>query len=314
MKLRLLSLALILALAGCNEGDSVDGYAASSEPDVTVQVDLPDQPVPSSLGAEKILARSAGSDSAGNESATDMQASMLRRIAEVQRWQFEIAPERLQSVWESHREACTALANACEIIQASLALRGPDQGARSANLQLRVARDQLEQFLGAIDASGVEPIEKNVSREDRTLQWTDLQARRQSAEQLRDRLQSMVTNHQTDKLADLLALERELNRVQSTLDSMTAQSRVLAGETERVRFDINYRSAPATIASDVWSPILDAWHEMGKTFTQSVAGAMLFVASALPWIVILVPGWLLLRKFWSAIRRRLGQGFGRRTQ
>ena len=313
MKLRLLSLALILALAGCNEGDTVDGYAASSEPDVTVQVDLPDQPVPSSLGAEKILARSAGSDGAGNESATDMQASMPRRIAEVQRWQFEIAPERLQSVWESHREACTALANACEIIQASLALRGPDQGARSANLQLRVARDQLEQFLGAIDASGVEPIEKNVSREDRTLQWTDLQARRQSAEQLRDRLQSMVTNHQTDKLADLLALERELNRVQSTLDSMTAQSRVLAGETERVRFDINYRSAPATIASDVWSPILDAWHEMGKTFTQSVAGAMLFVASALPWIVILVPGWLLLRKFWSAIRRRLGQGFGRKS-
>ena len=313
MKLRLLSLALILALAGCNEGDTVDGYAASSEPDVTVQVDLPDQPIPSSLGAEKILARSAGSDSAGNESATDMQASMPRRIAEVQRWQFEIAPERLQSVWENHREACTALANACEIIQASLALRGPDQGARSANLQLRVARDQLEQFLGAIDASGVEPIEKNVSREDRTLQWTDLQARRQSAEQLRDRLQSMVTNHQTDKLADLLALERELNRVQSSLDSLTAQSRVLAGETERVRFDINYRSAPATIASDVWSPILDAWHEMGKTFTQSVAGAMLFVASALPWIVILVPGWLLLRKFWSAIRRRLGQGFGRKS-
>ena len=123
----------------------------------------------------------------------------------------------------------------------------------------------------------------------------------------------MVANHQTDKLADLLALERELNRVQSSLDSMTAQSRVLAGETERVRFDINYRSAPRTLASDMWSPIRNVWHEMGKTFTQSVAAAMLFVASALPWIVILVPGWLLLRKFWSALRRRLGQGVGRKS-
>lgn len=313
MKLRLLCLALVVALSGCNEGDAVDDYAANREFESPVQVDLPDQPVPSSLGAEKLLARSAGSDSAVNEPATDTQAGMPRRIAEVQRWQFEIAPERLQSVWENHREACTALANACEIIQANLALRGPDQGARSANLQLRVARDQLDGFLGAIDASGVQPIEKNVSREDRTLQWTDLQARRQSAEQLRDRLKSMVANHQTDKLADLLALERELNRVQSSLDSMTAQSRVLAGETERVRFDINYRSAPRTLASDMWSPIRNAWHEMGKTFTQSVAAAMLFVASALPWIVILVPGWLLLRKFWSALRRRLGQGVGRKS-
>ena len=313
MKLRLLCLALVVALAGCNEGDTVDDYAANRELDSPVQVDQPAQPVSSSLGAEKMLTRSAGSDGAVNELATDTQASMPRRVAEVQRWQFEIAPERLQSVWESHREACTALANACEIIQANLALRGPDQGARSATLQLRVARDQLDGFLGAIDASGVQPIEKNVSREDRTLQWTDLQARRQSAEQLRDRLQSMVAHHQTDKLADLLALERELNRVQSSLDSMTAQSRVLAGETERVRFDINYRSAPRTLASDVWSPIRNAWHDMGKTFTQSVAAAMIFVASALPWIVILVPGWLLLRKFWSALRRRLGQGVGRKS-
>ena len=270
------------------------------------QVNTLESPVSSALVNDALPV--TGRAVSGYETVDDVPASITRRIAEVQRWQYEIPPEHLESVWASHRDACTVLASACEIIQANLALRGPDQGARNASLQLRVTRDQLDAFLGSVNASGVQPLEKNVSREDRTLQWTDLQARRQSAEQLRDRLKTMVANHPTDKLADLLALERELNRVQSTLDAMTAQSRVLAGETARVRFDINYRSAPSTVARDVWSPIRNAWHDMGTTFTQSVAAAMLFVASALPWIVILVPGWLLLRKFWSAIRRRLGVG------
>src|SRR5690606_14391076 len=96
-------------------------------------------------------------------------------------------------------------------------------------------------FMSAL-GQDVQPVEKSVSRDDRTLQWADLQARKKNAEQLRDRLKAMVAAHPSEKLTDLLSLERELNRVQSTLDSMEAQSRVLARDTEKVRLTFQYRS------------------------------------------------------------------------
>lgn len=296
------TLVLAVALAGCNADDGPPDadhtyHESVSSPAEMGGASLAHAPQPAMM-------RGAMGSVAVN-SAPTQETVQERRIAEVQSWQYELSPKALKSTWEAQRDACLTLNQACEILQANLATRGHIDGAQHGTLELRVARAALQGFEAALESTGPAPAEKSVFREDRTLQWTDLQSRKQSAEQLRDRLQAMVTNHQTDKLGDLLALERELNRVQSTLDSMTAQARVMAGETEKVRINISYRSTPQTVAQDIWHPIRDAWHDMGSTFAHSVAGALLFVAGSLPWIVIIVPLWVGLRKAWGTIKRRL---------
>src|SRR5699024_1756946 len=127
-----------------------------------------------------------------------------------------------------------------------------------------------------------------------------------------DRLKAMISKHEGESLSDLLALERELNRVQSTLDSMEAQVRVLAQQTEKVRLSFRYNSAPQTVADDLWRPIRDAWHRMGATFTRSAGSVMLFVASALPWLIVLVPAWWVLRRVLRRVTARIGGLFRRR--
>lgn len=240
--------------------------------------------------------------------AVPMEDAVLqRRIAENQSWVFEIKAEELESAWKQHHSLCIEqFQQGCEVIQANVSTRGAGHGATHATLEMRVSHENYPAFMEAL-SKGVQPIEKSVSRDDRTMQWADLQARKRNAEQMRDRLKEMIARYPSEKLSDLLSLERELNRVQSTLDSMEAQSRVLARDTEKVRLSFNYRSAPQTVVADLWHPLRQAWHNMGSTFAMSTASVMLFVAGVIPWVVILIPGWFILRRIFRALAGRINR-------
>lgn len=301
-----LSFICALTLAGCNEHASSPGEPMIERARPAVSADYRAGAGQNArMSAQSKAQRSAAIASA--ESPAD-QPVEEKRIAEAQTWHFEVISDKLEGVWKTHHELCALrFAQHCEVVQASVST---GQGARHANLEMRVARPAFDQFMTALSDSGTAPIEKTVSREDRTLQWVDLQARKENAEKLRDRLQAMVANHRTDKLSDLLSLERELNRVQSTLDSMQSQARVMSRDTEKVRLSFHYGSAPQTAIDDVWRPIRDAWHGMGRTFAMSLGSVLLFLAGVVPWVFILVPAWFLVRGGFRALRRRLARRRG----
>ena len=53
------------------------------------------------------------------------------------------------------------------------------------------------------------------------------------------------------------------------------------------------------------TPIRDAIHSFGVNFRDAVAQVIRFIAALLPWLVIIIPGLVLLRLFWRWITQWL---------
>jgi hypothetical protein len=99
----------------------------------------------------------------------------------------------------------------------------------STTLTLRVPSDKLELMLNSLDGLG-EVTSKTIFSEDVTERYVDMQARLETNKQLRDRLQKLLDR--ADEVKDVLAIERELTRLQGDIDSMTARLKAMKGKVD----------------------------------------------------------------------------------
>lgn len=216
-------------------------------------------------------------------------------LAERQFWVFELPEKAIEARWQAHVALCR---QDCEVLNASL-----NKSAHSpvgASLQLRVGRGSAAKLLGAM--SGPEVTERRVEREDKTLQVVDVEARLKNLGELRDRLRALLANR-SGALKDILETERELARVQGELDSMAAQRKALANETEKILLFAEYRPEPSIGETGAMQPLAEAWRGAGRAFAESLAAALLFIVQVLPWLVIVVPA---IWGTWKGLRRLSG--------
>lgn len=282
--LGLLAGLVMLGLAGCEEAATprvASGPAAMPAPAI-------------GMAAEEVR----GVESEGQPSAQP------RYLAERQFWVFELPEADIEKRWQAHVALCR---QDCEVLNASISKSR--QAPVSASLQLRVGRASAERLFAAM--SGPEVSERRVEREDKTLQVVDVEARQKNQAELRDRLRRLLANYKGG-LKDVLETERELARVQGELDALAAQRQVLANETEKVWLSAEYRPEPSITETGALQPLVEAWRNMGRSFAESLAQALMFIVTALPWLFLVVPvvwgGWKLIRRLFSW--RRAGKTAG----
>jgi len=103
-------------------------------------------------------------------------------------------------------------------------------------------------------------------------------------------------------LADLLAWERELARVQGEIESAESILRALSVRAGMIAVAVAYEGARDGWLPDGIAPIEDAVNGGLALSVNSLAEAISFVMVALPWLPIVAGGWLLLN--WAARRGR----------
>jgi hypothetical protein len=96
-------------------------------------------------------------------------------------------------------------------------------------LECRVPAPQLDQVMNAIGRLGDEE-RRSVSTADVTEQYSDLETRLRNNVALRDRLQQLL--QRASNVEDVLAIEKELNRIQSDVETMQARFDRLKSEVE----------------------------------------------------------------------------------
>ncbi|WP_051710814.1 DUF4349 domain-containing protein [Andreprevotia chitinilytica] len=272
-------LALVL-LTGC--GKREEPQAALSAPAAA----------PSGAVAEK----SAAADTA--EAAAN---APRRYIAVRQHLTIETEPEQLSTVWQAAQQRCVE--PTCELLNATLN-KADDYGVPTAQISVRLKPSAVAAYTTAISQNG-KVIEQAISREDKTDEVIDVEARQKNIAQLRDNLRQML-NQQNAKLADLLAVQKELAEAQSQLDSMAGRRLALANQTDKVAVDIELRARRSVAERSVFAPLMQSWHEVGYRFMENVGNVLTFVASILPWLLLLwLPGWWLIKRWrnWRAKRR-----------
>lgn len=305
----LLALMLTIVLAGCD--DAVTSLQNSPPPQPQAESFSGKQLVrQASVQGKASVQNAAMPVSSGSESSAPDSES---RIEERRSYTMAFGEaDPLVAMYREVQQACLDSAD-CQIEQGSL--NTPRYGHANGHLALRIVREQVDNaeavrlVVDSPDLSGVE-----VTRNDRTQQMIDTDARLTQQIVLRERLKELAEQGRgfsERRIQDLLQVERELARVQGQIESMQGQSRHLARVTDSVavsvRFEQQRRIEPAQYG--VFSPLLRALDRSVELFFESVGQVILVVVFLTPWVVIGIPALWLLSRLWHPLKRafaRLG--------
>jgi uncharacterized protein YqgV (UPF0045/DUF77 family) len=212
----------------------------------------------------------------------------------------ETSETDLEKVWESVNEFCRNIH--CDIVESTINKKTP-YSLPSGNLVLRVLPEHLKSLLEQINKVG-NVVTQNTESEDKTSTVIDVEAKIKNLTELRNRLRAMLTTR-TGSLKDVVEVERELSRAQSELDSLIANRKALANETEKVAVSIDFRPKPSIAETGALAPIVSAWHGMGRVFASSIGAVITFIVAVIPWLVLIIPGiWFLPKLFRKLFKRR----------
>ncbi|QSI75906.1 DUF4349 domain-containing protein [Niveibacterium microcysteis] len=247
-------------------------------------------------GESPAAAPAALSKQAGGIESAAAEPAQQRYLVLTHRYTIEAAPQRMRAVIDAHLARCRALD--C-IVQNESFTSPANDSLPNGHLAVRVARKQAAAFAAGLAGPDARVLRQMTDTEDRTLQVVDVEARIANLQQLRERLRALMGDARSG-VKDLVEIERQLAETQGELDSLAAQRKVLAMETDRELFEIDYVAQRSAVERGMLDPVRDALLGVGHTVAGSLSALITFVAGAAVW---LLPAWLLWR-FLRARRRR----------
>lgn len=275
-----------MSIFKCLIVSSVCLLAACADGDVqTERLDFVAAPAP-------MMSKASGPEmdgSAGRGGAVEQTAYMAYRY----NYDFALPVGFVPSSVDRHAQICIdAGPKFCQIITRSTQEYNVDNV--SASLRLRAEPEWLIAYTKTImstveDADG-KMTSSSVSAEDLTRQILDVDARLSAQRTLRDRLSALLETRDA-KLPDLLALERELARVQGEIESATSTLKALRQRVGMSIVNINYQTRSRAVSSSAIAPIGRALKQFVATLSEGFASVIYFLAMVLPWfLLIILPG------------------------
>ncbi|MGP1273935.1 MAG: DUF4349 domain-containing protein [Caulobacterales bacterium] len=232
------------------------------------------------------------------------QAEQAVLLAYTHNYGLRLPSGVLADVYEAHREACAAAGgNVCRVISATI--NDPDGERPSGTLDIRARPDWIASFrdrlAGEVSEAGGNIQSQNTNVDDLTTQIVDGEARLRAQTALRDRLQALLETSD-GPMADVLAVERELARVQSDIDARASVIAALRTRVETSRLTLYYQPIVSQTSPVRFNPIMDALEDFTDTLSEGVASVIRFVAGILPWLILVIPAIFLIR--WLLARRK----------
>lgn len=149
-----------------------------------------------------------------------------------------------------------------------------------ASVIIRVPATKLEALTKSLGKLGT-VVSQTESSSDVTEQAVDMEARLRNLRAEEDRLRSFL--ERTNKVSELLAVERELARVRGDIESMDAQLTYLNRQVAKATLSVTL-SEPGSVTGTE-SP----WYRLREAFAQGVQGAIQIVEMLVTLVVSIVP-------------------------
>lgn len=276
----LVALVLAVSFSGCGSHNQAGGSRGGAEPALAVQT----------------LAAEAPAPSRGDTLAYEHQISV-----EVSK---EVLPARMQEI----QTACASNKDfACSMLDFSV--RNYDS-VPGGTVRMRLATSAVDPMI-AIAAKGGEIASRNTHAEDLAEPIADTDRQLALLTTHRDRLAEFMKSRDI-KVEQLIVVSKELASTQSQIDELSTRRVNLRRRIDTDLLTINL-SLPRYASAAEQSPIVDAFRSFGSEFRYAVASVIRFFAVLLPWLVVIVPGLILVRFFWRSIGRWLARREVRRS-
>ena len=232
------------------------------------------------------------------------QAEQAPLLAYTHNYGLRLPSRALADVHRTHQEACAAAGgNVCRVISATI--NDPEGERPSGVLDIRARPDWIasfrERLAGEVSEAGGNIQSQTTAVDDLTTQIVDGEARLRAQTALRDRLQTLLEDND-GPMADILAVERELARVQADIDARASVIAALRTRVETSRLTLHYQPIVSQSSPVRFNPVMQALEDFTDTLSEGLAGVIRFIALVLPWLLLAIPALLLVR--WLLVRRK----------
>jgi len=188
----------------------------------------------------------------------------------------------------------------CEVLSSNISGTAADS-TPSGSVSMRVLPQDLNKLLDFAGKQG-KIAQHSTETEDKTAAVIDVEAKIKNQTEFRDSLRRMLVKPGVN-VANLLQIQEKLAEAQSELDAEATLRKNLANETEKVAIEIAFRSEIHSAKRGAFASVTEAFSEFGSNFGDSLAALIEAIAAIIPWLIVIVPGIWLLKRFVSRIRR-----------
>lgn len=273
----------------------------------------------SQLSRQSVAEGYAVTSSARDSAAADLSASKSRAsqpvdnsgietyLAYKYQYNFELPNKAIKSTIDDHVERCiNAGPSVCQILSTNIS-SNQNNDFVSGYLRLRAVPDWLTTYRAHLEESVSSQkgkvINNTTSVEDLTRAILDTDSRLKAKKILRERLESHLETRNAE-LSDLIALERELARVQGEIESATSTLNAYKKRVSMSELNVNYAGPIKAISHQSVSQLDRALKSFVRTFSNSLAVVIYFFAALIPWLLFVVfPVILVGRWLWRRLRK-----------
>ncbi|RDZ55533.1 DUF4349 domain-containing protein [Haloferax sp. Atlit-4N] len=259
-RLKLLSVALLVLLAGCT-GGAADGGAGGSES--------------VSLAADTTVSTEA--EQAGGDDLPQVQRRAVIKNGQIELTvdEFNESRDAVESTAESYGGY---VSDSNEYVN-----RRSGGTYRSGQLVVRVPSEDFSAFMADMkDLGEVERVETN--SQDVTDQLVDIEARLSNLRAQRDRLRELYESANTTE--DVLAVEERLTDVQTEIERLEAQKQSLEDRVALSTVRVSLSERPPGPAQWYDTPVLQAFSESVNGAFVALRALVVAVAYAIPYLVV----------------------------
>jgi hypothetical protein len=187
------------------------------------------------------------------------------------------------------------------------------QRVNQGQVDCRVPAGKLDSLTAALKSLGtLESLALSAS--DVTEEYVDLEMRLRNARALEARLLALI-ERPTNKLSDLLEVERELARVRGEIDQMEGRRRFWDNRVAFSALSVSVHEPVPTVAGGqggALSVLRKAFADSANNFVSAVAAIIALTGGLVPDVIaLLLVGWVLVR-LWRWRRARHAGGTGAR--
>ena len=162
----------------------------------------------------------------------------------------------------------------------------------SGHITVRIPEKHFQKFLTDTEEQAVEVLERNVSGQDVTEQYVDLESRLKSKHAVEERLLAFMND--AEKTEDLLKISKDLATIQEDIEVIVGKMNYLENQSAYSTVEISMHENNINIP-ELENKDLDTWEKTKKQLATSLnyilaacSGLIIFFIGNLPIIVIIL--------------------------
>jgi hypothetical protein len=178
----------------------------------------------------------------------------------------------------------------------------PEQG-EDASITIRVPTENVAKIQEFLRSNSVKVVSENISGDDITDQYADIQGRLDTLLTMKRKLQTIL--EEAKSVEEMLNVQNQLFNVQSQIDSYTGQLKYMEGVSSTSLISVNLSTDELALPyapAKSWRPALifkDAVRSLMSTM-QGLGGAMIWLGV---YSTILIPAAIIVFLVWKIIKR-----------